>query len=368
MQKEIKLVLSGGHAATTAVAVVEAIISAKKNWKIYFIGAKNALEGSSMPTLESEALPKLGVKYLPLTTGRLQRKLTVWTIPSLLKTPFGLLQAFYYLLKVRPGAILSFGGYAAFPVVFAAKSLGIPIILHEQTSVAGRVNRLSAKWADKIALARTGSASYFPKDKCVVTGNPIMREVAKVKSRLTARKLPTIYITGGSRGSQAVNEAVGGALRSLLVKYRLIHQTGSLDYRKFSEIKEALPMALKANYRVFARVRATEVASIYKEADIIVSRAGANTVSEIMAVKRPAILIPLPISYLDEQMKNAKIARDFGIAEILPQDKLTPGLLSEKIDSAVGRYSRIVGKIRSKDAPDFSAAKKVLAILSSYVK
>lgn len=215
-KKENRLILTGGHAATTAIAVVEEIKSQGKDWKLYWIGVKNAIEGKKMVTLESEALPRLGVKFLPLVAGRLQRRFTIWTIPSILKIPFGFIESLYYLLKIRPRAVLSFGGFASFPVVFNAKLLGIPVVLHEQTSAAGRSNLLSAKFASVIAISRKQSSKYFPSGKCVLTGNPVMKQVAKVKVKLKHSNPPVIFITGGSRGSQSINSAVEKILRSLL--------------------------------------------------------------------------------------------------------------------------------------------------------
>jgi len=98
----VRVVLTGGHAATTAVAIIEEIKSEGLGWELYWIGVKNAIEGKKLTTLESEVLPGLGVKFLPLTTGRVQRRFTVWTIPSLLKIPVGIIQAFYYLIKIKP--------------------------------------------------------------------------------------------------------------------------------------------------------------------------------------------------------------------------------------------------------------------------
>lgn len=366
--KKIKIVFTGGHAATTAVAVAEEIKSVGLNWDLYWIGVRNAIEGKKVVTLESEVLPRLGVKFVPLTTGRLQRRFTIWTIPSILKIPIGIIQAFYYLVKIRPSAILSFGGFAAFPVVLNAKLLGIPVIIHEQTSEAGRSNLYTAKFASVIAISRDESRKYFPKGKCELTGNPVMNEITKIKSKSKIGIPPVIFITGGSRGSQRINEAFEKILNKLLTKYKVIHQTGGLDYLKFSGIKQKLPQALRDNYEVFVRVNPTEVHKIYQKSDIVVARAGANTVSEIMTTKRPTILIPLAISYLDEQTKNAKIAKDWGVAKIIPQDILTPEILFSCIEDTIKDYSRIVEKIRQKDSPDKNASKKLLLILKKYVK
>ena len=157
-------------------------------------------------------------------------------------------------------------------------------------------------------------------------------------------------------------------LKKLLTKYKLIHQTGGLDYRKFSDIKQKLPQALRDNYEVFIRVNPREVHNVYQKCDIVVARAGANTVSEIMTVRRPAILIPLPISYMSEQMENAKIAKDWGVAKIIPQETLTPEILLKYIEDSINGYAAIVQRVRRKVSPDLDASGKLLQILRGYVK
>lgn len=366
--KRARIILTGGHAATTAVAVIQETRSEGLNWELYWIGVKNAIEGRKVVTLESEVLPRLGVKFFPLITGRLQRRFTIWTIPSILKIPIGILQAFYYIGKIKPSVVLSFGGFASFPVVLNAKLLGIPVVIHEQTSVAGRSNLLTAKFASVIAISRQESKKYYPSGKCQLTGNPIIKEITKVKFKSKLGSPPVIFITGGSRGSQRINEALEKILKKLLSKYKLIHQTGGLDYLKFSDIKQKLPQALRDNYEVFVRVNPLDVYKIYQKCDIVVARAGANTVSEVMTIKRPAIFIPLPISYLDEQAKNAKIAKDWGVAKIIPQGDLTPEILFKYIEDSVKNYSIIVERIRQKESPDIGASGKLLQILRKYVK
>jgi len=362
------LVLTGGHAATTAVSVVEEIKSQKKDWKLYWIGSKNAIEGKKIVTLESEVLPRLGVEFLSLTTGRLQRRFTLWTIPSLLKIPIGFIQSFYILLKIRPKAVLSFGGFASFPVVFNASLLKIPVIIHEQTSAAGRANLLSAKFATKITLARSESKKYFPNSDFVVTGNPVMHQFTDVKPISRPKGLPVIFVTGGSRGSQNINLSLEAILKPLLKEYKVIHQTGGIDYLKFSDIKQKLPQALRDNYEVFIRVNPLTVSKIYSQASLVVSRAGANTVSEIMLTKRPAILIPLPISFLDEQTKNAEIAKKWGIAKVISQDKLTPEKLLREIKDSISDMENIVLRVKGKKSPDFGASNRLVKLVSGYMK
>jgi len=365
---KVKVVMTGGHAATTAIAVVEEIKAKRLDWGLTWIGVKKAIEGKTVQTLESEALPKLGVKFITIITGRALRRFTIHTIPSLLKIPAGFVQSFYHLVKIKPNVVVSFGGFASIPVVVDAKILGIPIIIHEQTSVIGRANGFSSQIADKIALARSESLKYFPRMKSVVIGNPVMKEITKIKPKLKLGNPPTIFITGGSRGSQTINENVEKILRTLLSKYKVIHQTGGLDYLKFSNIKQQLPMALKNNYEVFVRVSPIEISEVFKRSDIVVARAGANTVSELMIIKRPVILIPLSISFMDEQTKNAEIAKTFGIAKIIRQAELTPEVLLKNIDESIRDYSKIVEKVKSKDSPDIGASARLLALIGEYCK
>jgi len=362
------IVLTGGHGATTAIAVVEEILSQKKNWKIYWIGVKNAIEGKKMSTLESVALPRLGVNFCAISTGRLQRRFTLWTIPSLLKIPLGFIQSFWYLVKLKPSVVVSFGGFASVPVIYSAKILRIPVILHEQTAVAGRASILAAKLASVIAISRENSLKYFPKAKCELTGNPLMQEITQIKPKVRLNKLPVIFITGGSRGSQSINSAVEPILRRLLSKYIVIHQSGGFDYLKFSTIKQQLPVALKKNYQIISRINPLEMAEIYKQSDVIVARAGANTVSEIIYIKRPAIFVPIPISYLDEQTQNAMFAANWGISFIIKQNKLTPNKLIERIDDICKNFNSIISEISRKVSPDADAATKFVNLISKFIK
>jgi UDP-N-acetylglucosamine--N-acetylmuramyl-(pentapeptide) pyrophosphoryl-undecaprenol N-acetylglucosamine transferase len=364
---KIKIVLTGGHAATTAGAVIEEINLKKYCWAVYWMGSKYAVEGKKILTLEYEYLPRLGVTFLPITTGRLQRIFTVWTIPSLLKIPLGLLESFYYLLKIRPSVVLSFGGYSSFPVVFAAKTLGIPVVIHEQTAVAGRANVLVARFADTIALARKESEKYFPKRKIVVVGNPVVKSMFSVNKKFSLGNPPAIFITGGSRGSQKINEAVGLIVPKLLGSYNVVHQTGEADFQKFEDVKRRLPSGLSSKYEVVGRIDPQKISQVFEKCDLVISRAGANTVSDIMAAGRPAILIPLPISYLDEQTKNAGFAAGLGFARIIPQSQLTPRKLLDEVKEVFLNFPKIMRKINAQESPDRTSAQKLADLLAKYV-
>lgn len=361
-QDKINIILTGGHAATTAIAVIEELIrrGAKDRWSIYWVGARGAVEGKSMPTLESEILPKMGVTFAPIVAGRVQRRFSFYTIPSLLKIPFGFIHALFLILKIKPKLILSFGGFAAFPMVVIGRILGVPVILHEQTIAAGRVNRASALFAKKILLSRKESENFFPKGKTILTGNPIMSQIAEIAPKRTLSEPPVIFVAGGSRGSQTINAVIGEILPKVLLRANVIHQTGHLDFNKFSELKAKLPSEINKRYSVYDRVDPMQIDNLYREADMVVARAGANTVGEIIATKRPAILIPIPWTYMDEQTKNAEFAAGFGIARVLKEENLNAESLLKAIKETLKDWQKITTAVSGKDSPDKLASQKVV--------
>lgn len=365
--EKIRIVLTGGHAATTAISVVQEIIRRRLSWKVDWIGAEGAVEGGSISTLESEVFPSLGVTIHSIKAGRLQRRFTIWTIPSLLKIPLGFFQAFGLLRRIKPKLVLSFGAYSAFPVVVAAYILRIPVILHEQTVAAGRANRASGFFAKKIALARRQSERFFPKKKCVVVGNPILAQIAEIEPKREMGNPPAVFITCGSRGSQIINEAVDGVLERLLPSYFIIHQTGPLDYQKFLKRKGLLSEELSRNYRVESRIDPMKIAAIYKQADIVIARAGANTVSEIMTTRRPSVLIPIPWTYLNEQSKNAQTAQKSGIARVIAQNNLTPASLIETLENVRKNWDSMVKTSQNIKSNDGLASKKVVDIAEGFL-
>lgn len=367
-ERDVKLVLTGGHAGSTAYAVVEELRARSRKWKIFWIGAKRAVEGTGVPTFEKEIFPKIGVSFVPIFSGRVQRKFSIWTIPSLLKIPFGFLHALYLLLQIKPKIVVSFGGFAAFPVVIVAWGLRIPVIVHEQTVAVGRANKYSAFFADKIALARRQSARYFPKDKIVVVGNPVSTEIAKIMPKDKKGFPPALLITGGSRGSVFINDLIDSVLETLLEKYTVIHQTGVYQYSKFKRRKSGLGESIKKRYRVHGLVPPWDWYKLIKSSDIVVSRAGANVVSEIIYVKRPAIFIPLPFSYHNEQVKNAHYAQKYGTAIVLEQKKATPKIFLKKIDSMNTNWLKIVNKAKDIASPDKGAAKRFVDLIESYAQ
>ena len=326
------ILLTGGHAATTAISVVEELIRkyGKEGIDISWIGTRLPIEGKEIGGLKLKIFSEIKVKSY------------------FFKLPISFIRAVYFILKVKPGVTLSFGGFAAFPVVLASWLLRIPIIIHEQTIALGLANKLSSIFAKEILLAK-------------VVGNPVMTQICEVKAKQKISNPPVIFIMGGSRGSEKINDAVFSILPKLLEKYKIIHITGEAHFNKFAGIKDG-------NYQCFSFVSPLEIDNLYREADIVVSRSGANTVAELMIVKRPAILIPIPWSHQNEQAENAKIACNFGVARILPQENLSGRRLQIEIEKIIQDWDEITSKIKSKYSNDFSASSKVVDILEKYLK
>ena len=363
-KKTEKIVLTGGHAGSTALAVIKEIKRRRKGKKeVYWIGLKKALRKKEAATFEYNVFPQTGVKFYSIISGKIQRKFILESIISLFKIPFSLFQALFLLLKIKPSVILSFGGFPAFPVVVGGWILRIPVIIHEQTSVAGLANRWSSPFASIIALAREESKRYFPESKCIVVGNPVLKEYFGLKNKDPLSKPKTILITGGSRGAEIINNLIGQILENLLQKYNIIHQTGLNQEKKFKDYKEQMPEDLRKGYQVFSFVFPDKWYRQYGKADIIISRAGANSVSEIIAAKRPAIFIPIPWTYLSEQTENAKYSQKFGFTRLLEQESLTSNTLMAEIDSVAGIWPSLVKKANQKESPDLNAAEKLVDLL-----
>lgn len=336
----MKILITGTH-FTPAQAVIEELKS-YPDIKLIYLGRKYTREGDSSPSLESQVLPKLGVKFIPIISGRLQRSFTFYTLPSLLKIPIGFIQSFYYLIKERPDVILSFGGYLAVPVVICGWFLSVPIIIHEQTLVSGLANKISALFADKIAVSFS-EHKLGKSNKAVLTGNPLRAEIInplspsplyqKFINSAKKEKLPLILITGGNQGSHTINENIAEILDSLTKIAYVIHQTGDSKFEDFEKLiiqKERL--ANSDCYLPSKWIDGADLGAVMSEADLVISRAGMNTLQELAYYQVPTLLIPLPYVSSDEQSVNAHFFKNLGLAQVLSQNDLTSQKLMSEIE------------------------------------
>lgn len=387
----MRIVVTGGH-LTPAMAVIQELISRfGKEVEIIYIGRKYTFEGSSTIAAEYEVIPTLKVKYLVLNAGRLQRKITRYTFLGLLKIPFGCIQSFYYLLKYKPQMVLSFGGYLSLPVVINAWILRIPILIHEQTVVLGLANRVGALFASRICLSWRSSQKYFPKGKTVITGNPIRQAIFQKFDSLSQTDKENrlglflskikpedklIYITGGNQGSQVINQALLRILPKLLLKYYVIHQTGSLDFSSIQEEVEKIKRKLRERYYFASWFCDSEHGWNLNRANLVISRSGANTIAELIALKKIAVLIPIPWAAGNEQFKNAEILVKYGLGKIFPQSELEKDRFYKVIQKTIERTTAGDFKIaeienrlkREGDSLPFNGAKKLVDEILDLIK
>lgn len=326
----MRVVIVGGH-LSPALAVVEKL----KNEKVFYIGRKYTFEGDSAISLESKEMERLNVPFFDLSTARLQRKFTKHTLPSLLKFPNGFIQSYKILSKIKPDAVLGFGGYLFLPVALVSYILKIPVVVHEQTLEAGFTNKFVSKFAQKVCISWESSRKYFPKEKVVLTGNPLRQEIINAKNINNERnKVPIVYVTGGSAGAHALNLLIEKTLDQLLQKCLIVHQTGgSQVYKDF----ERLEKRKSDRYECHKFLIDKEAASVMNKADLVIGRAGINTVTELIYLQKPSFLIPLPAGQKNEQLKNAQFIKNLGLGDYIQQDLLTPDLFISTIFSMLDK-------------------------------
>ena len=318
-----KIVICGGH-HNSALVVAEALI--KNGHGVFWFGHKYSMMGDKNPSAEYLEVTAKKIPFYEIRAGKFQPKYKFWQ--NLLHIPQGFWQSFKLLQELKPDLIFSFGGYLALPVACCGWLQGIPIVAHEQTTVSGTANKLISKMARKIFVSFESSLKYFPKNKAILTGLPIREELFKNKKKLFNNKKKTIYITGGKQGSHIINEEVFKILPELLREFNIIHQTGSSTL--FSDIKTAQKIKSE-NYLAKEYFFENEIGMVFNNADFVVSRAGAHTVYELLTLQKPAILIPIPWSSHNEQLQNAKMLENLGLAKILTQGNLQKGKLREVI-------------------------------------
>jgi len=345
-----RIVITGGH-HNSALVVAEKL--REKGYEIIWFGHKFTMWGDKNVGAEYREVTKAGFKFIEIKAGKFYR---TYHPLKLLRLPLGFMQSFYYLLQFRPKLILSFGGYLAVPVVISGWFLRIPSMTHEQTVVYGLANRLIGHFAKKIFVSWEASLKHFPAQKVVFTGLPLRPEIFSDKKGKFDFKnsLPTIYITGGKQGSHAINQAIEEALPNLLKEFNLIHACGRStvfdDLNDLTRIKRKLMRELRQRYLLQDYFTRQEVGSVLAVADLVVSRAGAHTTYEVAALGKPTIFIPIPWSDQDEQLKNAQLLVEAGIAEILPQNQLNGKNLYRLVKSMtenLEKYQKAASKARS---------------------
>lgn len=363
----MKVLITGAH-FTPAQAVIEELRTF--NLDIVYVGRKTTREGDSSPSVESQILPKIGVKFVPIIAGRVRRYISFGTFVSLFKIPIGFIHAFLILLREKPEVVVSFGGYVAVPVVFSAWLMSIPVIVHEQTLVSGLANTFSAWFADKIAVS-FNQKYLFNKDKILVTGNPMRKsilnplkkgskEIEEMISYAEKHKKPLILVTGGNQGAHSINLIIEEALPELVKKYVVVHQTGDSSFKDYERLKTDSGQArMTSEYLPLKWISEDDMGRLFSTIDLAISRCGANTLLELAYHQVPTLMIPLSSVTKDEQTKNARFFAKNGLGKLLVQKDLDSIKLLSEIDEIVKNKKAKEEAIKAKEVVILDAEKKL---------
>lgn len=333
-----RIVFTGGGTAghvTPNIALIEAL--RVDNWKIDYIGSINGVEQSMINAID--------IPYHAIRCGKLRRYFSWKNFYDPINMLLGIVQASYLLFKLKPTLVFSKGGFVALPVVIAAWLNRIPTIAHESDMSPGLANRLSFPFVNKICVTFEAAKKHFKNtDKVEVTGTPIRKELfSGDKARGLALcgfniDKPCLLIIGGSMGSNAINRAVRLALDTLHERFQVIHLCGKGNLEPL--------LVNKPGYCQFEYVNA-ELPHLFAASDIVVSRAGANSLYEILALAKPHVLIPLSLkASRGDQIQNARYFEQQGISVVIDEERLTSDVLLSAIERVFVRHDEIIDKIQ----------------------
>lgn len=316
-----RIVLTGGGTAGHVTPNIALLPKLKElDYDIHYIGSYEGIEKKLMEDYE--------IPYYGIATGKFRR----YFDPKNFSDPFrvikGYSEARKILKQLKPDIVFSKGGFVSVPVVRAAASLKIPCIIHESDMTPGLANKLCIPVAEKICCNFPETLKDLPEEKAVLTGSPI-REELSLGNKIAALDLcgftankPVIMVIGGSLGAANVNKAVRDALPHLLEDFQIVHICG----------KEKMDNLLltTSGYKQFEYVK-SELKDIFAMADIVISRAGANAICELLALQKPNILIPLKAGSRGDQILNAKSFESQGFSIVLDEDDLTTSMLVDTV-------------------------------------
>lgn len=327
----LKVIISGGGTGGhifPAIAIANALKEKYNRVEILFVGAEGKME--------MEKVPAAGYKIVGLNISGLQRK----SILKNLSFPFKLFSSVRkskaIIREFKPNVVVGVGGFASGPLLYAATKMGIPALIQEQNSYPGITNKFLAKKAKRICVAYDGMEKYFPKEKIILTGNPVRQDIKNLAGKkergleffgLDANK-KTVLVIGGSLGARSINEAIKNCLPEFEKKnIQLIWQTG----KTFKAVADnASAEFTSCAIRVHDFISKMDYA--YAVADVVVSRAGASSVSELCIVDKAAILVPYPLAAEDHQTSNAQALVTHHAAILIKDSEVGEKLLSTLFD------------------------------------
>lgn len=341
---EKKIVLTGGGTAGHVNPNIALIPTLKeKGFSVYYIGSHNGIE--------RRLINEINIPYFPISTGKLRRYLDAKNFTDIFRVVKGVDEAKKALKKISPSIIFSKGGFVSVPVVLAAKSLKIPVIIHESDATPGLANKISFRFSKKICASFPETVKMLPEEKAVLTGSPI-RETLSLGDKSLGLKFcnfsnekPVVMVMGGSIGSVFINDIVRASLDNLLCDFNIIHLCGKnnldMNYEKIE------------GYRQYEYI-GKELGNLFAATDIVVSRSGANAIFEILSLNKPNILIPLPSkASRGDQIINAKSFESEGYSYVLLQENLTTESLIGAVNTVYknkGIYIDAMKQSRQSDA------------------
>ncbi|MFI6290703.1 UDP-N-acetylglucosamine--N-acetylmuramyl-(pentapeptide) pyrophosphoryl-undecaprenol N-acetylglucosamine transferase [Nonomuraea sp. NPDC050790] len=364
MARTLRLLITGGGTGGhtyPALTTLGAVQRRRLPHDVLWVGTANGLE--------ARITAEHGIPFKAITTGKLRRRPNLrelgTNIADVFRIPVGVAQAVGHAARYLPDVVLSTGGYVAVPIGVAAKLIRRPLVMHEQTTVVGLANRILSRLATRIALSHESSLDYLPastRSKAVVTGNPVRPELLR-GDRAAAYdhfgltfEVPLIYVTGGAQGSKQINTLIAESLPVLLRHAQIVHQCGPAWIEQMRAVP--LPPELADRYHPVPYVGA-ELPDLFAAADVVVARSGAGTVSELTAVGKPAVLVPLIPTGGDEQRKNASYLASSGAARALLEPRptadmllaeLMPMLADPALRAAMAEAARKLGRVDAADA------------------
>lgn len=339
---EMKIALvgggSGGH-FYPLIAVVERIHDIIEERKLL---APELLYIGPTP-FDAQALIEQNITHIYAPAGKIRRHGGIKNFFDLFKTFGGIVSATTRLFSIYPDVVFSTGGYAAFPTLFAARLLRIPVIIYDADSQPGRTSRYSAKFARHIAIAHPDAADGFPKetrDKIALVGHPIRKEIQTPAKEGGHEFLdldpsvPTIFVLGGSQGAETINNVILEALEQLVQKYNIVHQTGKEHLDGVKGVANTILRNTKyeSRYRAFGLLNTFAIRMVAGISSLVISRAGSGTIFEIAAWGIPSIMVPIPGDISHDQERNAFAYARVGAAIVIKQANLTPNLLMAELD------------------------------------
>ena len=352
-----KIVLTGGGTAghvTPNIALLPSLKDA--GYEVFYIGSYNGIEKT--------LIEDLNIPYYGISSGKLRRYRSLKNLSDPFRVLHGLFQAKKLMKQIKPDVVFSKGGFVSVPVVLAAGSRKIPVVIHESDMTPGLANKIAMRKASKICCNFPETVKYLPADKAVLTGSPIRHELM-TGSKIAALELcnfttdkPIILVVGGSTGAVHVNEAIRKILPELLKDFQVCHLCGK---GKTDETLNNIK-----GYKQFEYI-SKEMRDLFAVSDIVISRAGANAICELLALKKPNLLIPLSANASrGDQILNANSFKEHGYSSVLTEEEMTPETLLAAIKDVYEKRHEYINNMEKSEQNN--AIERVMEVITSVSK